>query len=356
MRSYTIRCAGCLRSISLVDRERIEYLLDRFSEIAVTVIGDMAIDAYWHIDMKRSELSRETPFYTKPVLRENYSLGAAANTAANLKALGCGQVYPVSAIGTDWRGDIFLDICSDKGIDTSFLVRSGRRVTTAFIKPILTGYTGADGMEDSRFDFENTARPAEEDQKAFLANAEKAVTVCSGTVVCDQVSNGMMSDTAVRALTNLAGKYPDIPFIADSRYRISEYGNMILKPNEIEACRAAGIELRDEESVIKAGRSLAGRAPTVFVTAGKKGVYVFGSEECHQPAYLQEDPVDPVGAGDTCLAVLAAVLSAGGTEREAACMAGLAASVTVKKIHSTGTVTPEEILARHDEVFKGLKC
>ncbi len=79
-------------------------------------------------------------------------------------------------------------------------------------------------------------------------------------------------------------------------------------------------------------------------------MYGFGEEEFHQPGFPQEEPLDIVGAGDTSLAALAGIMAAGGTAREAAFCACLASSVTVNKLNTTGTASPEELLARFDEV------
>ena len=54
-------------------------------------------------------------------------------------------------------------------------------------------------------------------------------------------------------------------------------------------------------------------------------------------------PVDPVGAGDTVTATLAAVLGSGGDCLVAARLANIAAAVTVAKVGVTGTASPTEI-------------
>ena len=50
---------------------------------------------------------------------------------------------------------------------------------------------------------------------------------------------------------------------------------------------------------------------------------------------------DPVGAGDTAVAALAAALAVGAEGLAAARLANIAAAVTVRKIQTTGTATPE---------------
>jgi phosphoglycolate phosphatase-like HAD superfamily hydrolase len=57
------------------------------------------------------------------------------------------------------------------------------------------------------------------------------------------------------------------------------------------------------------------------------------------------EKTDPVGAGDTVVAALAAALGSGQDPWTAAKLANLAASITVRKLHATGTAMQTEILA-----------
>ncbi|MEM2455549.1 MAG: sugar kinase, partial [Candidatus Bathyarchaeia archaeon] len=68
-------------------RSRLIEILESFKDLSVMVIGDFALDVYWYADMTRSELSRETPRYTRPIVRETYSPGASGNISWNLKDL-----------------------------------------------------------------------------------------------------------------------------------------------------------------------------------------------------------------------------------------------------------------------------
>ena len=65
----------------------------------------------------------------------------------------------------------------------------------------------------------------------------------------------------------------------------------------------------------------------------------------HVPAIPVEGPIDPVGAGDSASAGLVSALTCGAPLPEAAALANLVASVTVRKIGVTGTASPTEILA-----------
>jgi bifunctional ADP-heptose synthase (sugar kinase/adenylyltransferase) len=56
--------------------------------------------------------------------------------------------------------------------------------------------------------------------------------------------------------------------------------------------------------------------------------------------------LDIVGAGDSAIAGIACGLGAGATFTEAALLGNLAAAVTVKKIGTTGTAAPAEVLEK----------
>ncbi len=82
----------------------------------------------------------------------------------------------------------------------------------------------------------------------------------------------------------------------------------------------------------------------MFVTRGARGCLACaagGVIELAAPSVPAD--VDPVGAGDAFLAGLAAALAAGREPGVAAAFAGLAAGVTVTKLHRTGTASPGEI-------------
>jgi sugar/nucleoside kinase (ribokinase family) len=86
-------------------------------------------------------------------------------------------------------------------------------------------------------------------------------------------------------------------------------------------------------------------AAPVFVTCGAAGLVAVDAAGTYViPGVPVAGPTDPVGAGDAVVAALAAGLAAGLDPRTAATLANLAAAVTVRKLHTTGTATPAEIL------------
>ena len=81
-------------------------VLDRLSDITVCTIGDMCLDYYLYADMKLSSLSRETPHYPLPIVKEVISPGGGGNVVNNIGALKVKKLLPVSLVGNDWRGVI----------------------------------------------------------------------------------------------------------------------------------------------------------------------------------------------------------------------------------------------------------
>ncbi|MCJ7737218.1 MAG: PfkB family carbohydrate kinase [Anaerolineae bacterium] len=328
---------------------RLRDLLDRMQVCRVGVIGDLALDAYWTVDMTRALLSRETPRFPRPVVRERYAPGAGGNVAQNLVALNPAQVTVFSVLGEDWRGDLLRRELTARGIDTGALIQSPERSTTAYIKPLLTGYESQ--QEDARLDFENTRSLSHKLEEALIRTIERRIEDLDALIVTDQLEMyGVITDRVRQALIDLAARYPDRVVVADSRARIAKFSHMVLKPNWREAATASDYDpgIEDPLAQVTVARALAERTQRpVFLTLSGKGVLVVtGEQDYRLPAAPVTPPLDPVGAGDTFVATMATALAAGATPAEAGALANLAAAVVVEKLNETGTASPDEILLR----------
>jgi len=335
-------------------RSRLLEILDSFKDLSVMVIGDFALDVYWYADMTRSELSRETPHYTRPVVRETYSPGASGNICCNVKDLGVKKVFAVTALGEDWRGQILKDKLQEKGILLDYIIMSSKRVTSTYIKPILCGWDSQ--QEDSRLDFINYTPLPDDIENQLIENLQLAVSEADAVIVEDQMTqNGIVTDNIRESLIRLAEKNPQKIFVADSRERIGLFRNMVLKPNRIEAVKAmrpSRDPLKVEmDELIDIGREMQRRAKrSIYITLSDKGALLI-TESGHYslPAAPTKPPIDPVGAGDTFIAAIGAGLAVGASPVEAGIIANLAASVIIKKLNITGTASPKEILEKFDE-------
>ena len=313
--------------------------------VRAAVVGDVCLDAYWQADMQRSELSRETPHYTRPVYKERYSGGALANVALNLCDLGVARVSVFTILGRDWRSQLLLDILAEKGIETEHVILDPERLTPMFLKPILEGFQTSEEAE--RFDFLTPRPPEQEALDQLFRSLEGAISDLDCVLIGDQVLDGIVAPHLVELLCSLARQNRRIVFTADSRYKIGSFQGMVWKPNDIEAARAIDRDLDASET---ACRLLELGARVAFMTVGEQGCIVAEkSHSVHVPGVRVPPPIDFVGAGDAFHAAVAASLASGTAPVDAAFLGNLAAAVTIAKLGITGTATPEEVLtlAKH---------
>ena len=129
-------------------------ILEGISRARIGLIGDLCLDMYMDVDMRLSELSREVPNYTLPVVGERVSPGGAGNVAANLAALKPKALRVLGVLGQDWRGGLLKEALKARGVPTDGLIVSPRATTNAYIKPVRRGYSDL-LYESPRLDYEN---------------------------------------------------------------------------------------------------------------------------------------------------------------------------------------------------------
>jgi rfaE bifunctional protein kinase chain/domain len=316
-------------------------------------VGDFTLDGYWYADMAQSQLSRETATFPRPIVRETYSLGGAANAAWNLSALGVGSVLGFFVIGNDWRGAILCDLLADANIHPIGLQKQADRQTPFYGKVMLTA-AGRPSQEDARLDFINNQPLCAEIEDQLLDDLEECMPALNGVIIADYQPVGVVTSRVTQGLLQIASKYPDKPFVVDSRERAREFYPLILKPNDTEAAHLfyperniSEFDLADLSQAAVQQNQRTGQP--VIITCGDGGCLVAVDGECvHLPGVQLSPPVDPVGAGDAFLAAFMAALASGAGAVEAACLANLCAAVTVTKIGVTGTAAPAEILSMYD--------
>jgi len=143
-----------------------------------------------------------------------------------------------------------------------------------------------------------------------------------------------------------------MPVCVDSRYNLSSFrGVTLIKPNAPElAALAAPMGRRSlpPSEVLRAGRSVLRRqrVEALLVTRGRDGMVLFkkGKSPVELPVFGPLEAVDVTGAGDTVLAVAAAVLASAGDLELAARLSNVAGGLVVQK-PGTAVVTAGEIRA-----------
>ena len=317
--------------------------LTKIDNVEIGVLGDLALDIYWYADMKKSELSRETPHYPLPVVREVMSLGAGGNAAANIAALQPKKLAVGGICGDDWRGAILREKLTSIGADTTGLIVEPGRFTQAYCKPMRMGISDV-VYEDPRLDCAAVSDPAPETEQGILAWLEEVDGKLDVLCVCDQFTGGVVTEKVLDRLCRMR-----TPVLVDSRYKIGRFAvKGMLKPNEDEcrnALTALGLYETDDPRAMAEALSKHTGAD-VLLTLGEQGsLYVSadGTQCIATPAVKVEGPLDICGAGDTSLSAFACCLAAGATPGEAAEAAAYASAVTIRKIGTTGTATREEI-------------
>lgn len=324
----------------------LENILTGISTLSVGVIGDGCVDIYWEADMRKSELSREVPHYPLPIREERFSLGASANVVSNLVSLGVNDVKFITCVGKDWREGIFTKLLKDINVSSEYIVSCDDRVTPAYCKPIRSGISSV-RYEDPRIDFANFEPISQDIEQRIVQNLDKIVKEIDVLIVSDQLSNGCITEKIIEHINRLGEK---ITVIVDSRDRILNYKNVIIKPNELEASAGLNIKScnkRDIELMSKIATLLMEKTnKPVIITLGSNGAIYNDEKGCvHVEAFDVLPPIDFVGAGDAFLASFATCnsLDIGISKQIALEFACLIPTITIKKIGVTGTATPQEI-------------
>lgn len=332
----------------------IEASLQQLRNTRVTVFGDFCLDAYWMIDEAGPELSVETGLPLRRVREQRYSLGGAGNVVANLVSLGVGVVRAVGMAGPDVFGPRMVDLLRRCGARMDGFLLQESWQTMVYAKPCIGR------SESNRIDFGAFNELSDRDLDALTVQLEAAARQSNVVILNQQVPCGVMTDPMIQRVNDLIAVLPDVAFVVDARNKAQEFAPAVLKLNSVEASRYLG-QAHDQEMSLDCAlqqvRELQQRTgKPAFVTRGIEGiVFAAGNEVGHIPGFHIPGEVDTVGAGDTVVSALAAALGAGQSARMAAELANLAAMVTVQKIRTTGTASPEEILRVVEEQTHGIR-
>lgn len=329
-------------------------ILEGISRARIGLIGDLCLDMYMDVDMRLSELSREVPNYTLPVVGERVSPGGAGNVAANLAALKPKALRVLGVLGRDWRGGLLKEALRARGVPTDGLVISPRATTNAYIKPVRRGYSDL-LYESPRLDYENREALSAGDEAALMGALERAAQEVDVLCVCDQLKNGCVTGRIRRRVCELARD--GLRVIVDSRDRIGEYRDVIVKPNEMEAMRALNLNgAVTLERMAQAALALSERSGRpALITLGENGCLAAeDGRVAHIPARRVSEPTDICGAGDSFLAALACALGGGADIRAAAALGNLGASVTIAKLGETGTASRAELMRAFEDCCGGI--
>lgn len=102
----------------------------------------------------------------------------------------------------------------------------------------------------------------------------------------------------------------------------------------MEASIASGIEVKDDKSLINAGKSLLEKisCDAVLITRGEYGMSLFEKDKVVHIPTVARNVYDVTGAGDTVIAAFAIAQAAGANLEQAAVIANHAAGIVVGEV------------------------
>jgi rfaE bifunctional protein kinase chain/domain len=344
-----------------LSRRRLEGFLREFPRLRIGLLGDLFLDRYLDIDPACREMSVETGLEAYQVARVRNSPGALGTVLNNLAALRVGTLRPLTVVGEDGEAYDVLRCLHGLGVETADVIQDPQRQTPTYTKPMKRDEAGA-WRELNRLDLRTRGPLSHDIESRVNARLRSLWDEVDGLIVLDQVYEegwGVVTPRIRDTLAALAAALPEKFVLADSRAHIGAFRGCILKPNRGECQRAAAalssVPAADASPEAAALRLARHTNRHVYCTLGEEGMLLVDpqGDATRIPSYPVRGPIDIVGAGDSATSGLVASYLAGANSLEAGQVGNLVASITIQQIGTTGTATPEQVLARWDGCHSG---
>ncbi len=305
---------------------------EKMAAARVLVVGDVMLDRYWYGAVDR--ISPEAPVPVVRITRDEERTGGAANVAYNVVTLGA-QASLLTVVGADEASHKLEALVANTGIQPHF-GRDPELTTTVKLRII--------GRQQQllRLDFENT--PKNELLASQTAAFETLLPSHGAVLFSDYGKGGLGHITDMIARARAASK----PILVDPKG--SDYnryqGATVITPNRAELQQVIGA-WRNEEDLRSKVRVLREQLDlqAVLLTRSEEGMTLFDADgELHVSAQARE-VFDVTGAGDTVIATMAALVSAGFSLRDAVPLANQAGGIVVGKF-GTATVSYDELFTQ----------
>jgi len=314
--------------------------LGALADQTVLCVGDLMLDEFVYGEVSR--ISPEAPTPVIAVKRSEVMVGGAGNVARNLVSLGTRCIF-VGVVGDDEAGTALTKALGTHPLIEFHLVIDAARQTTRKVRFVSEHHSA----HLLRADWEMASAVDVASEESLIGHVIKAMPR-AGAVVLSDYAKGALTPRVVRAVieaANARGK----PVLVDPKGRdYSIYkGATLITPNRQELADATHRVAQSDNEVAEAASELrmALGAKAVLVTRSEAGMTLVGEGSAiHVPAY----PVrvrDVSGAGDTVVAVLAAMLAMRADFESAMRAANAAAAVVVGK-RGTATLSPAELRSR----------
>lgn len=321
------------------DFGRLKQLISNFKDANVLVIGDLILDEFIWGDVSR--ISPEAPVPVVWVRRESFMPGGASNVANNLSSLGA-RTFISGVIGDDDRGAILKSELEQKGIDTNGIVVDESRPTTLKTRVV------AHHQQVVRIDKEKKDALSDAMISRIISYTKKIIDKIDAVIIEDY-GKGVITPKLLKSIVPLARSRNKIISVDPKEEHLKYYqGISLITPNNHEASKAVGFEIKDEVTLKKAGAAMLKKfkCKIALITLGENGMAVFqnGKPMKHIPTVAQE-VFDVSGAGDTVIACYTVALASGADPVQAAYISNCAGGIVVGKV-GIAVVTPDELVDR----------
>jgi D-beta-D-heptose 7-phosphate kinase/D-beta-D-heptose 1-phosphate adenosyltransferase len=313
----------------------------------VVVVGDALLDRFTETHVER--ICREAPAPNVRLDAVRSCPGGAANTAANVAALGA-SVQLVSLVGDDPAGRQLRAAMAEAGVDVDAVLTVPGRATPQLDR------LRADGRLLARVDQGSEGQPDAATGERLATLVEDLGAEADAVIVSDY-GRGAAVDPVIDAVARLAAT-PRGPLVAVDARRLIRYRRVrpaVVKPNWAEAVGLLGYEVlgravRRDDAIARHAHRMLGLtgARIVAVTLDRDGAVVL--ERRRRPYRTTTRPTTDdraTGAGDTFLTALTLGLTSGLTTPAASELAARAAGVVVQEGFTT-QCTAEALAAALD--------
>lgn len=298
----------------------------------IAVLGSINVDTTYHMD--RFPEPGET-------LQANDKSSAPGGKGAN-QSVACARsgakTYHIGMVGADQEGQFMRESMQEDGIDTRFVgIDKMHGTGTAMITLDANGqndimvYGGANQsmttdvlkgtdelFKDIDFIITQFETPQKVSAEAFKRAKANGVTTILNPAPAKEIDPELL-------------KYTDI-----------------IAPNETESALLTGIEITDEDSMIKTAEYFKNKGvDNLLITLGSKGVFYSTPNDHGLVPAFKVKPVDTTAAGDTFIGALASQLKTDLSNiADALVYAQRASSLTVQKMGAAPSIpTYDEVKA-----------
>ncbi len=280
----------------------LETLFDEFTRQKVLIIGDVMINSYLWGRVRR--ISPEAPVPVVSDIVGEKRLGGAANVALNIKAMGAVPIL-CSVIGSDLRGQEFLDLLGEQNLSDVGIMVDHERVTTQKTRII------SNNQHLLRVDEEMDKPVSSESEQRMLDFISSFIEDKNiHSIIFQDYDKGVITPTLIKAVISLANSL-NIPVLVDPKRRnfLNFKDAALFKPNfkELNEGLKADIQKTDLKKIAGAIQKLrkSGNHRMVMVTLSEQGIMIADRSECHHISAEVRDIADVSGAGDTVVSLAA---------------------------------------------------